>query len=196
LPRVSRSFGKKARFVRLRRLDVCPRCLKEAVEKDDISLIYKMRKNSARALREAGICTVEQMAGQDVDALPAIPGASKDSLCRARIQALSLLEKRPIFIGAVEPVPWTGLNLYFDIEGDPWLDAEYLFGFWVVGDPAGRFAAIGNARFSQQDSEKYFLYFLAESPDKEEKMWQDFLAWLALLPDEYRVYHYANKGGY
>ena len=166
--------------------------LKEAIEKDDISLIYKMRKDSAKALREAGVCTVEQMAGQDVDALPEIPGASKDSLCKAKLQAQSLVEKRPIFIGPVEQVPETGLNLYFDIEGDPWLNVEYLFGFWVAGDPDGRFAEIGNVRISQQDPGKYFLYFLAESPDKEEKMWKDFLAWLAILPDEYRVYHYAN----
>lgn len=167
-------------------------CLKEAIERDDLSLIYKMRKDSARALRKAGIGTVRQMAELDIDSLPKIPGASKDALQRAKMQAQALVEKRPIFIGRCNPIPQTGLSLYFDIEGDPWLGAEYLFGFWVVGDPDGEFAKIGKGSFSKQDPGKYFLYFLAESPDREKTMWADFMEWLKILPDAYAAYHYAN----
>jgi predicted RecB family nuclease len=167
-------------------------CLQEAEDRSDISLIYKLRKDTAQALREHGIDTLSKMAVQDVDALPKLSGASKETLQKAKLQAQSLIEKRPIFIGEPEPVEETDLKLYFDIEGDPWLNAEYLFGFWVVGDPEGRFAEGGHVRFSEQDPGKYFIYFLAESPDLEMIMWDDFLEWLCRLPYEYKVYHYAH----
>jgi len=38
----------------------------------------------------------------------------------------------------------------------------------------------------------YFVYFLAKQPEEEKILWQVFLEWIALLPEEYTVYHYAN----
>ena len=167
-------------------------CLKEAEEKRDVSLIYKLRKDTAQGLREHGIDTIEKLASQDIDALPKIPGASIETLYQAKIQAQSLVEKKPIFIGAPEPIQESELKLYFDIEGDPWLGVEYLFGFWVVGDAEGKYARLGHVAWSQEDHGKYFLYFLAETPEFESIMWADFLAWLTHLPSEYKVYHYAH----
>jgi predicted RecB family nuclease len=167
-------------------------CLREAEELQDISLIYKLRKDTAEALRKLGINTIEKLAAQDIDALPKIPGASVDTLHKAKIQAQSLVEKRPIFIADPELIEETDLKLYFDIEGDPWLGAEYLFGFWVVGDAEGKYARIGNVVWSEEDPGKYFLYFLAETPELEQAMWIDFLSWLRYLPAEYKVYHYAH----
>ena len=46
--------------------------------------------------------------------------------------------------------------------------------------------------FSREDPGKYFLYFLAETPELEQAMWIDFLSWLRYLPAEYKVYHYAH----
>lgn len=167
-------------------------CLREAEELRDVSLIYKLRKDTAETLREHGIDTIEKLATQDIDDLPKIPGASIDTLNKAKIQARSLVEKRPIFIDAPELIQETDLKLYFDIEGDPWLGVEYLFGFWVVGDPEGKYARIGHVTWHQDDENKYFLYFLAETPELESVMWNDFLEWLCYLPDEYKVYHYAH----
>lgn len=167
-------------------------CLQEAEELSDVSLIYKLRKDTAQALRDLGIDTLSKMAAQDVDALPKISGASKETLYKARLQAQSLIEKKPIFIGEPEPIEETDLKLYFDIEGDPWMNAEYLFGFWVVGDPEGQFAQFGHVSFSEEEPGKYFIYFLAESPDLEKAMWNNFLDWLCCLPEDYKVYHYAH----
>lgn len=167
-------------------------CLREAEEQRDISLIYKLRRDTAEALREFGIDTIEKMAAQDIDAIPKMPGASYDTLCKAKVQAQSLVEKRPIFTGIPEPVREAHLKLYFDIEGDPWLGAEYLFGFWIVGDSEGKYAKVGHTVRSEEDGGKYFLYFLAEDPEKEASMWSEFLDWLRILPTEYKVYHYAS----
>ena len=167
-------------------------CLQEAEDRSDVSLIYKLRKDTAQALREHGIDTISKMAVQDVEALPKLSGASKETLRKAKLQAQSLIEKRPIFIEDPEPVEETDLKLYFDIEGDPWLNAEYLFGFWVVGDPEGKYARIGHVTWPRDEEGKYFLYFLAETPELESVMWSAFLAWLRYLPSEYKVYHYAH----
>jgi len=163
-----------------------------AEELRDVSLIYKLKKDTAEALLEHGIDTIEKLAAQDIDDLPKIPGASVDKLNKAKIQARSLVEKRPIFIGPPEQIQETDLKLYFDIEGDPWLEAEYLFGFWVVGDAKGKYARFGHVVWSQEDKGKYFLYFLAETPAQEAVMWNNLLDWLRYLPSEYKVYHYAH----
>ena len=167
-------------------------CLKEAEERRDICLIYKLRKDTVEALRNHGIDTIEKLAAQEIEALPKIPGASIETLKKAKTQANSLVEKRPIFNEVPDFIQETDLKLYFDIEGDPWLDAEYLFGFWVVGDQEGKYAKVGQVARTQEDNDKYFLYFLAETPDLESTMWNDFLEWLRHLPSEYSVFHYGD----
>jgi uncharacterized protein len=167
-------------------------CLKEAEERRDISLIYKLRKDTAETLRELGLETIEKLAAQDIYNLPKIPGASIKTLNRAKIQAQSLIEQRPIFIGVPEPIQETGLKIYFDIEGIKSLGVEYLFGFWVVGDPQGMHAKIGHVVRPNENVGKYFLYFIAETPELESVMWNDFLEWLCHLPANYKVYHYAD----
>ncbi len=66
-------------------------CLKEAEESRDISLIYKIRKDTAEALRKHGIDTIDKLGIQNIDELPKIPGASIDTLLKAKIQAQSLI---------------------------------------------------------------------------------------------------------
>lgn len=66
---------------------------------------------------------------------------------------------------------------------------QYLWGFWVTGDPERKYAKIGQVR--KQDYGKCFLYFLAERPEDEQEMWKSFLQWLELLPKEdVAVWHF------
>ena len=161
-----------------------------AEEKRDLSLIYKISKDSAEALRRCGVDTIDKLAVCDVETLLKIRGSSIETLRKAKVQARSLVEKKPIFIGVPETSKGTKLNLYFDIEGDSAIGVEYLFGFWVVGDPEGKYAKVGNVVKAEND--KYFLYFLAEIPEQEGKMWDDFVEWVDILPEEYTVYHFAD----
>lgn len=166
-------------------------CLKEAEERRDISLIYKLRKDTSEGLRSCGIDTIEKLASHNLEDLPKIPGATIDTLKKAKIQAQSLVEQKPIFIGIPEPIQESDLKLYFDIEGNPWLGVEYLFGFWVIGDLEGEYAKVGHVVKPEEDKNKYFLYFLAETPELELEMWDNFLKWLRFLPNKYKVYHYS-----
>jgi len=93
-------------------------------------------------------------------------------------------------IGSIEVPVDTSLKLFFDIEGDSFLDVEYLFGFWVSGDPKSLYYTGDNVRYYEIDS-KYFVYFMAEKPEDEREMWESFIKWIDALPQEYYVYHFA-----
>ncbi len=164
--------------------------LEEAEAKQDIALIYKLDSRGLKALRKEGVRTLQDMITVDLEDLPKIPYASLETLQRAQLQAKSLLEKQIISIGKLDKLPETSLKLYFDIEGDTLLGVDYLFGIWVSGDEKHLYAKAQNVRFFEDG--KYFVYFLAKQPEEEKVMWQAFLKWVALLPEEYTVYHYAN----
>lgn len=166
-------------------------CVAEAEAARDIALVYRVDSRSLENLRELGIRTIDDVAAMDVDALPKIPYAGVDALRKAKVQAQSLLDKDVKWL-AKPSIPDAALKLYFDIEGDPLLGMEYLFGFWVVGDTERKYATVGNVREDAETGE-YFLYFLAEQYEDEGAMWRQFLAWTELLPHgEYVTYHYAD----
>jgi len=167
------------------------KCVREVEAVDDIALIYKLDSRALEALRNIGIRTVHDAAEMKVEAMPKIPYASSDMLKLKKLQAQSLINKQLIWLGALH-IPEASLKIYFDIEGDPLLNIQYLFGFWIVGDSQGEYAKIGNVVFDKKEK-KYFLYFLAEKPEDETRMWQDFLKWIDILPsNDYYVYHYAD----
>ena len=167
-------------------------CVSDAEAKNDIALLYDLDMRAHKVLRESGINTVNDAAVMDVSSLPKVPYASPETLERVKIQAQSLRdgELKWIVKPQLSDVP---LKIFFDIEGDPILsNVQYLFGFWIAGDPEFKYAKVGHVR-KYPDEGKYFLYFLAEKIEDEGLMWRSFLEWLELLPkDNYAVYHYAN----
>lgn len=164
--------------------------LDEAERKQDIALIYRLNARSLAALRKEGICTLQDMIGADLSELPKIPYASPETLQKAQLQARSLINNEVISIDQKDTMAESSLKLYFDIEGDPLLGIDYLFGIWVTGDEQHLYAQVKNSRF--YEDRKYFVYFLAKQPEEEEEMWKNFLEWVACLPDEFTVYHYAK----
>ncbi len=165
-------------------------CIRSAEEANDICLVYDLDPRAAEALRAQGIRTVTDAAAMDVARLPKIPHAPVHELERIKLQAQALVNKRLHWLKPPE-MPEAPLELYFDIEGDPLLAVEYLFGFWIVGDPTRQYAKIGKVR--DNGEEGYFVYFLAEKPEDEPRMWNDFLRWTDLLPKTgFAVYHFAD----
>lgn len=145
-----------------------------AVKKSDISLLYDIRASVISGLNSEGIDTLNKMAVCNVDSLPKIKGATTDTLRRLHTQAKSLVNN--VIIPIAKPdIPDAKIKIYFDIEGDPLLGVEYLFGFWIV----------------KEGKESAFKYFLAENPEDEGKMWAEFLMWLKTENlDDYKVYHF------
>lgn len=165
--------------------------LKEAEDNRDISLVYKLDSRSLDNLRGIGIKTLDDLVCAKLDSLPKIPYTSPDRLQRAQLQAKALIQDTIIPLKSSPELPDHLLKLYFDIEGNPLLDIDYLFGIWVSGDLNRLYAPKNNSRFYEGE-EGYFVYFLAEHPNEEGSMWKAFLEWVAILPDEYSVFHYAN----
>lgn len=160
--------------------------LREAEEIKDISLIYNLDQRAIAQLRPLGINTVDDMAKVDIPQLPKIKWGSVEKLRRAQLQAQALIENKLIWLDEYRDEE-VELKLYFDIEGDPFISIDYLFGFWVHGDKDHQFRDIGLSREGSGGS--YFLYFLAEKPEEEKRAWEQLNQWTATLPEDYRVYH-------
>lgn len=154
-------------------------CVRSAEEASDIALIYDLDARAHPALRKAGIVTVADAAKMVVARLPKIPYCSPDELSRIKLQAQSLTTKTLHWLKK-PTIPDAPIRIYFDIEGDPLLDVQYLFGFWIVPSTGSGQAG-------------YYKYFLADKPEDEGKMWRAFVEWTATLrPGTFKVYHYAD----
>lgn len=151
-------------------------CVREAEAADDIALIYKLDSRAMTMFRELGLKTVQQVAQADFSRLPKIPYLNDEGLQRVQLQAKSLISNDIIWLKHPR-IPDAPLKIYFDIEGDPLLQVQYLFGFWIV----------------EHNQPGRYISFVAEQPEDEEKMWQQFIDWLHTLPaNHYRVYHFAD----
>ncbi|HBD7428751.1 TPA: TM0106 family RecB-like putative nuclease [Legionella pneumophila] len=148
--------------------------LGEAKQKSDIGLLYNIRVDTLIGLRNERVKTIKQMAECDINSLPKIKGATDSTLRRLQTQAKSLINNEIIPISKPE-IPNALTKIYFDIEGDPFLGIEYLFGFWI----------------EKENTEPEFKYFLAEKPEDEQTMWAEFLKWLENESFvNYKVYHF------
>lgn len=166
-------------------------CIAEAEAANDIALIYKLDARAMEGLRKLGLNTVKQAADMDITGLPKLPYVTQPMLERIKLQAESLTRNSIIQLDT-PVIPDAPIKIYFDIEGDPLLRIEYLFGFWVVEDTAGRFKTIGNVR-PDKTSTAYYIYFIAKQPEDESQMWTQFLQWLNMLKGtSYRMYHFAD----
>ncbi len=150
-------------------------CLRLATETRDIALLYNVDVRKLRALRSLGVATIDRAAELDVAALEGqAPGLTERALEAVRRQAISLTQGsviiRDLFVDPTE-----GLEIHFDIESHPPTDVDYLYGFWIPSGP-----------------DQGYTSFVAERPEDEGKMWQEFLTWIATLPETYTVWHYAR----
>ncbi len=151
------------------------KCVGLARDSHDITLIYNVKMRDLELLRQQGIRTVEDAAGMDVQELFARePKLKPKKTERIRLQARALIENRHFFRKDIE-LPETEMDVFFDIEGDPLRNFEYLFGFWVRDGYGERYACQ-----------------IAEEPDREDEMWQEFLGWADALPEDCAIYHYGT----
>lgn len=151
-------------------------CIRLAEECDDIALLYRVSRRVIGPLREAGIKTLEDVRRMNPkDVAECVPYLTEKSLERMKMQAESLKTKK-WFLRKHQRISDAEYKIYFDIEGDPLYGCEYLFGFLVESPEVG----------------VEYVHFLAERPEDEEKMWNQFLEWVETLPKNYIVFHFAS----
>lgn len=147
-----------------------------AEQKSDISLLYNIRADTLQSLNQEGIKTLSNMAKCNIDSLPKIRGASDSTLKRLHLQAKALVNDEIIPL-AKPDIPDCHTKIYFDVEYDPLLGVDYLFGLLL----------------SKPDSKPIFKYFLAENPEEESEMWNKFIDWLKNQNfDDVKIYHYSD----
>lgn len=150
--------------------------LRYAEQKSDISLLYNIRADTVKSLNQEGIKTLEDMTKCNINLLPKISGASDSTLERLHLQAIALVNDEIIPLTKPE-ISDSQTKIYFDVEYDPLLGADYLFGLLI----------------SKADSKPVFKYFLAETPEQENKMWNEFIEWVNTESFENtKIYHYSD----
>ena len=176
--------------------NVCPwsaRCEAHRLEDDHLSLVAGLGREHVRKLtRRAGVSTTTALSVLPEDTV--VPGTSPSTLARLRRQSRLQLEARtrpgpPPYellksdevgrgLGAL-PAPSPG-DLFFDIEGDPFVEPdglEYLFGMGWVGDQGFEYRTFwAHDRAEEQAAFESLVDFITER-------WAQF-------PDMH-VYHYA-----
>ncbi|HLD21079.1 MAG TPA: TM0106 family RecB-like putative nuclease [Patescibacteria group bacterium] len=147
-------------------------CRSESESCDDLSLLNRVWREEVRALEEAGVQTLSELALKSVPELEhLVPTVSSNRLETMRDQAIAIKDHRHMIRGTAD-LPEANVELFFDIESDPLRDFDYLFGVLKVTS-AG---------------EEYISFF-ASSPEQEGAMWAEFVHFIERHIDA-PIYHY------
>lgn len=168
----------------------CPECSIQVRAHDDLLLVAGMRVSQRARLLDAGITTVDALAGHDGPVDGVRPRILAGLTAQARLQCAPRVEGKPPY-QVVDAQPLMALpnpdrgDLFFDFEGDPlWTDdgkrwgLEYLFGVLGTGP----------------DPEQDFHPLWAHDRGEERQALRDFLALVRKRRKRYphmHVYHYA-----
>ncbi|MBI5778420.1 MAG: TM0106 family RecB-like putative nuclease [Planctomycetes bacterium] len=130
-------------------------CHKWARENNDPTLIFYVGRQAKLKLKEAGLRTVNDIAGMDITKYLKgkykIPGVGETTLSKMQKRACVILSGRPE-IRAGYSFPDAGNEIYFDIEDDPTRGITYLFGLLI-----------------KKGGREDYRCFLAKKPEDEEK---------------------------
>ncbi|MEH2261545.1 TM0106 family RecB-like putative nuclease [Nostoc sp.] len=153
-------------------------CYAVAQSENHLSLLPGVTPLRYTQLQDVAIATLESLANTSPSTLENLLGFDRKVAPKLVVQAQSALEKRPIVLPyplPIENITFTApIELYFDIEAQPDLDLDYLLGVLVVDRLANT---------------EQFYSFLADKPEDEELIWQQFLDLVWQYP-EAPIYHF------
>ena len=153
-------------------------CYAIAQSEKHLSLLPGVTPLRYTQLQALDIVTLESLANTSPNSLENLLGFDSQVAPKLVVQAQSALEKRPLILPyplPTEEITFTApIELYFDIEAQPDLDLDYLLGVLVV---------------NRQANTEQFYSFLADKPEDEEVVWQQFLDLVWQYP-EAPIYHF------
>ncbi|MBC1219704.1 TM0106 family RecB-like putative nuclease [Nostoc sp. UCD121] len=153
-------------------------CYAIAQSEKHLSLLPGVTPLRYTQLQDVAITTLESLANTSPSTLENLVGFDPKVAPKLVVQAQSALEKRPLVLPyplPIEDITFTApIELYFDIEAQPDLDLNYLLGVLVVDRLA--------------NTERFYS-FLADKPEDEELVWQQFLDLVWQYP-EAPIYHF------
>ena len=156
-------------------------CRDRARSDNHLCLLPGVTLNRYRVLEKLGIQTVEALAAVDLDQLAEFPEFSHGVAREVVAQAQASRDAQPVPRAlhpqfTPEQFPSEPIELFFDIEAEPERGVDFLFGVLVVDRAAGR---------------ETFHACLAESPDREEDAWTEFLACVEAY-DRAPIFHFCD----
>ncbi|MBE9051770.1 TM0106 family RecB-like putative nuclease [Nostocales cyanobacterium LEGE 11386] len=168
-------------FISRQKCNLChwySQCYAIAQSQKHLSLLPGVTPVRYNQLQALSINTLESLANTSPIVLENLPGFDSAVAPKLIVQAQSVLEKRPFILPSPLPkehITFTApVELYFDIEAQPDMDLDYLLGVLVV---------------DKQANTEQFYSFLAEQPEEEELIWQQFLDLVGQYP-EAPIYHF------
>ncbi len=151
---------------------------KEAIKRDDISLVSGVGATTKEKLNTIGIRTVKDLAETTTDNLTTIKGIGNAKAEKYQTNAKALAEKRCIQLGRCS-FPDNQTEIFLDLEGtgeqiggEELIQMDYLIGVQIRNNGKTEYKA-----------------FLAETTEKEEEMFKKFTNWLKEQED-YTIYHW------
>ncbi|MDZ8183430.1 MAG: TM0106 family RecB-like putative nuclease [Nostoc sp. ChiSLP02] len=168
-------------FISRQKCNLChwySQCYAIAQSQQHLSLLPGVTPIRYTQLQTLDIATLESLANTSPSILENLVGFDSEVAAKLVVQAQSVLEKRPLILPyplSKENITFTApIELYFDIEAQPDLDLDYLLGVLVVD--------------RLTNTEKFYS-FLAEKPEDEELVWQQFLNLVCQYPQA-PIYHF------
>jgi predicted RecB family nuclease len=168
-------------FISRQKCNLChwySQCYAIAQSQKHLSLLPGVTPIRYTQLQELAITTVESLANTSPTVLENLTGFDPYVAPKLVIQAQSVLQNRPFILPyslPPETLTFTApVEIYFDIEAQPDLNLNYLLGVLVV---------------NRQTNTEQFYSLLAEKPEDEELVWQQFLDLVWQYP-EAPIYHF------
>ncbi|PSF37840.1 recombinase B [Aphanothece hegewaldii CCALA 016] len=168
-------------FISRQRCSLChwhSYCYTIAQSQQHLSLVPGITPNRYESLQTLGVFTVEALASTSPHNLGELIGLEVAS--QLQQQAQSIIENkafRKYNSHQYRPnIPSSSIELYFDIEAEPEQNLDYLLGVLLVD----------NVKNTQK-----FYPFLAENPEDEKLIWQEFLKLVTHYPHA-PIFHFAE----
>jgi uncharacterized protein len=171
-------------FISRQRCSLChwySHCYALAQSQQHLSLVPGVTPNRYEYLQAIGVDSVASLA----DACPINLGETMGREVGAQLkqQAQAIVEQRAIrksndngFLDIRQTIPTAEVELYFDIEAEPERNLDYLLGILLV---------------DRQTNSEHFYPFLAEKPEDEGLIWQQFVAVVSAYEDA-PIFHFSE----
>lgn len=151
---------------------------KEAIKRNDVSLVSGVGPSTKIRLVDAGFNTVDDLAGAEIDELTSIKRVGEKTANKFLSASKALKYEKPICIGHCE-FPKRSTEIFLDLEGtgeqiedEELVSIDYLTGVLV-----------------RKDGKEEYTSFVAQGLDKEGEMFNEFMGWLQ-TQDDFIIYHW------
>lgn len=169
-------------FISRQRCNLCQWqsfCYQVAQNTQHLSLLPGVTPTRYDTLKNSGVTSLETLANADISWLKKQFG-SEIGLNLSK-QAMATLKEKPLLkstsaTSVLKMIPTASIEIYFDIEAEPERNLDYLLGALVV---------------NYEEGTETFYPLVAESPEEEKDIWQQFLELVNRDPNA-PIFHYSK----